>query len=187
MTKKFKMPAKQNLKGRSSTISNAFVIGITPYIRPDDSELEAYYSALGIQEGQCAYCLGDGNGRDHLKPLVINGMPSGYITDIHNLVPCCQKCNSSKGSKDFKTWYKSKANIKRLKQAGLSDQTIEERYNKICEYEKLVPEPLNYEALVGKELWNEYKARLERLQKELSDNQMFCDKLNEIITKAIKK
>lgn len=81
---KYKMPTKSDLKGRSSTISNAFAISVTPFIRPTEEELATYYSLLGIKEGQCAYCLGDGNGRDHLKPLVNNGMPTGYITDIHN-------------------------------------------------------------------------------------------------------
>ena len=117
---KYKMPTKSDLKGRSSTISNAFAISVTPFIRPTEEELATYYSLLGIKEGQCAYCLGDGNGRDHLKPLVNNGMPTGYITDIHNLVPCCQKCNSSKGSKSFKAWYKSEENILRLKKQGMN-------------------------------------------------------------------
>lgn len=67
---KYKMPTKSDLKGRSSTISNAFAISVTPFIRPTEEELATYYSLLGIKEGQCAYCLGDGNGRDHLKPLV---------------------------------------------------------------------------------------------------------------------
>ena len=64
---KYKMPTKSDLKGRSSTISNAFAISVTPFIRPTEEELATYYSLLGIKEGQCAYCLGDGNGRDHLS------------------------------------------------------------------------------------------------------------------------
>lgn len=31
MNKKFKLPTKSDLKSRSSTISNAFAISITPY------------------------------------------------------------------------------------------------------------------------------------------------------------
>lgn len=175
------MPTKSDLKGRSSTISNAFAISITPYIRPTKEELDKYYALLGIKEGQCAYCLGDGNGRDHLKPLVNNGMPTGFITDIHNLVPCCQKCNSSKGSKNFRDWYKSEKNILRLKKYGMSDQNINERYRILCEFEDLVPQPLDYEAIVGKELWDEYKQRRLNLLATLEDNQEFCDKIYEII------
>ena len=76
---KYKMPSKADLKGRSSTISNAFAISITPYITPAESEVEASYEFLKIKEGQCAYCLGEGNSKDHLKPLVRKGMPTGYI------------------------------------------------------------------------------------------------------------
>lgn len=185
MKKTFKMPAKQNLKGRSSTISNAFAISITPYIRPSDDELNAYYDLLGIKEGQCAYCLGDGNGRDHLKPLVDAGMPTGYITDIHNLVPCCQKCNSSKGSKSFSEWYKDEKNTERLLKLGLSVSDIEERYEIILKFEQMIPEPLDYESIVGEELWDEYRKRRRHLLEELNENQKFCDRLSTIIMKHI--
>lgn len=186
MKKEYKMPSKQNLTGRSSTINNAFAIAITPYIRPENWELVGYYETLGIKEGQCVYCLGDGNGRDHLKPLVVEGMPTGYITDIHNLVPCCSKCNSSKGSKSFKEWYKSEKNIKRLKENELSDEDIDLRFKKICAFEDLIPEPLDYEDLVGKELWDEYKERRLHLLDELRENQEFCDRLSEIVMDKIK-
>lgn len=185
MSKKFKMPSKQDLKSRSSTISNAFAIAVTPFIRPSEADLEGYYEALGIEEGQCAYCLGDGNGKDHLKPLVEYGMPTGYITDIKNLVPCCQKCNSSKGSKSFDEWYSSSKNKNRLKKQGMTDDAIEERYNKIKEFESKIGPRLNYEKLVGKVLWDEYKERRERLLQALDDNQKFCNQLKETILKKI--
>jgi len=188
MAIKFKMPAKQDLKGRSSTISNAFAIAVTPFVRPEDDELNEYYEALGIEEGKCAYCVvAEGNGRDHLKPLVKDGMPTGYITDIHNLVPCCQKCNSSKGSKSFDEWYKSPDNISRLKKLGLNDEIIETRYRKIHEFESRIGEPLDYEKLVGTDLWNEYKDRRKKLLQILDENQKFCDKLNSIIVSKMKK
>lgn len=180
------MPAKSDLKGRSSTISNAFAISITPYIRPTDEELQEYYSQLGIDEGQCAYCLGVGNGRDHLKPLVANGMPTGYITDIHNLVPCCQRCNSSKGSNSFRKWYKSSENIARLKKMGLTDEIINGRFNVICSFEERIPDPIDYKSIVGDELWEEYKQRRLRLLQELNENQEFCDGLSKLVMKAIK-
>lgn len=188
MPKKYKMPSRQNLRSRSSTISNAFAIAVTPYIRPDESELKGYYEALGIKEGKCAYCVvGDGNCRDHLKPLVKNGMPTGYITDINNLVPCCQKCNSSKGSKSFEEWYKSEDNVKRLKGLELSDDEIEERYKKILAFEAKIGEPLDYETIVGTKLWDEYKERREALLKILDENQKFCDDLNRIVREYLNK
>ena len=185
MGNKYKMPTKSDLKGRSSTISNAFAISITPYVRPTEKELADYYSLLRIEEGQCAYCLGVGNGRDHLKPLVSNGMPTGYVTDIHNLVPCCQRCNSSKGSKSFKEWYKSKDNVTRLKKMGLTDETINNRFAVICSFEERIPEPIDYESIVGEDLWEEYKSRRLNLLQELNENQKFCDNLYEIVMKAM--
>ena len=68
---KFKMPTKSDLKGRTSTISNAFAISVTPYIVPSEEEVKKLYQELDIKEGQCAYCLGNGNCRDHLKPLAV--------------------------------------------------------------------------------------------------------------------
>jgi len=188
MTKKFKLPTKSDLKGRTSTINNAFVIAITPRIPPKESELAGYYTDLGIEEGKCAYCLiGDGNCRDHLKPLVDQGMPTGYITDIHNIVPCCQKCNSSKGSKSFREWYIDDKNVERLKAMGLSAETIASRYQTICCFEDKIPEPLNYEKIVGKKLWNEYVKRKNEFYAALEDNQKFCNKLKDIIDKKIRK
>ena len=179
------MPSKANLKGRSSTISNAFAISITPYITPDEIEIKASYEFLKIQEGQCAYCLGEGNSKDHLKPLVRKGMPTGYITNIANLVPCCSSCNSSKGAKEFKKWYISPENISRLKKKGMDDQTIEERYKIISDYEDKIEEPIDYEQIVGKELWQEYKSRKKAFFEKLNEDQAFCDKLNKIIIENI--
>lgn len=177
----FKMPACQKLKARSSTINNAFANSITPTIKPDCGGLPDYYKKLGIKEEECIYCGGIGNCADHLKPLVKDGMPTGYITDIHNLVPCCQRCNSSKGSKPFGDWYKSDRNVKRLKDMGKDDEFIEERYKRICDYEECIPSPIDYEKIVGKELWDEYKKRKDNLVKQMNEDQEFLDELKKII------
>lgn len=175
------MPACQSLKARTSTINNAFVNSITPIIYPDDSQLADYYKKLGIKEGECVYCGGIGNGVDHLKPLVKDCMPTGYITDIHNLVSCCQMCNSSKGAKPFREWYKSDKNVKRLKDLGKDDKFIEERYKKICDYEDSIPSPIDYERIVGKEMWDEYKKRKDNLIKQMNEDHEFLEKLKKEI------
>lgn len=184
---KYKMPSKADLSGRSSTISNAFAISITPYITPTETEIKESYDLLKIKEGQCAYCLGEGNSKDHLKPLVRKGMPTGYITAIGNLVPCCSACNSAKGAKEFKEWYKAPNNIARLKKKGLDDSTIEERFEIIAAYEDRIEAPIDYEQIVGKKLWNEYIDRKKRLIAILKEDQKFCDRLNDIITKKSRK
>lgn len=182
---KYKMPAKADLRGRSSTISNAFAISITPYITPSEEEIKTSYELLQLQEGQCAYCLGEGNGKDHLKPLVKMGMPTGYITAINNLVPCCSPCNSSKGAKAFDEWYLSDENVARLKRKGLSDSDIRKRFKIISEYERNIDEPLDYEALVGSELWTEFQTRRKALLDRMNEDQVFCDMLSSKIMKHL--
>lgn len=48
MNKKFKLPTKSDLKSRTSTISNAFAIAITPYIYP--SLCQKYFIDRRIKE-----------------------------------------------------------------------------------------------------------------------------------------
>ena len=51
---------------------------------------------------QCAYC-----GKN--KPLTQDhfvALSNGGEYTISNIVPACQSCNSSKGSRPFSTWYK---------------------------------------------------------------------------------
>ena len=81
MNKIFKLPTKSDLKSRTSTISNAFAIAITPYIYPSLNEIEHFLKELHLEQGQCAYCLGKANAMDHVKPLVTG---SGYVGRYKN-------------------------------------------------------------------------------------------------------
>ena len=47
----------------------------------------------------CEYCQQDFDTIDHIIPLIRGGNNLA-----HNLVPCCRKCNSSKGSKLLSEW-----------------------------------------------------------------------------------
>lgn len=182
---KYKMPTKSDLKARSSTISNAFAVSIAPYIHPSEMEVNQSYKELEIENGQCAYCLQTGAGKDHLRPLVTNGMPTGYITNINNLVPCCNSCNSSKGAKNFTEWYLSKDNLQRLHTIGLTDELIKKRFEIILRYEQKIGEPINYKAIVGDDLWEEFNSRRKELIRILNENQEFCNMLNKIIMKKL--
>lgn len=185
MNKKFKLPTKSDLKSRTSTISNAFAIAITPYIYPSSNEIEHFLKELHLEQGQCAYCLGKANSMDHVKPLVTGGLPTGYITEIRNLVPCCSACNSAKGSQDFRYWYKSKKNVARLHAEGLTEAQIEERFTIVSQYIDKIPKPLDYKTILGDELWEEYLQRKSEMIQLLKDNQFFCDKLSAIIKEKI--
>lgn len=180
---KFKLPTKSDLKSRASTISNAFAVSITPYIYPIQEEIDTLYRKLKISEGQCAYCLGKANAVDHVKPLVTHGLPTGYVTEIKNLVPCCSACNSAKGAKEFSEWYLSERNLARLHKEGLDEQEIAKRYEIILEYIANVSSPLNYREILGDELWQEYLIRRKELIQMLKDDQEFCDRLSNKIKK----
>ncbi|MEG1566967.1 MAG: HNH endonuclease signature motif containing protein [Anaerovoracaceae bacterium] len=185
---KYKMPVKSDLRSRTSTISNAFTISITPYIKPSQKEIEELLVKLDIEDGQCAYCLRTANSTDHFRPLVKDGLPNGYITDIHNLVPCCFDCNSSKGKKDWDDWYLSDKNKTRLLQLGLTEETIQHRYDILEEFAlETERERIDYQSILGQEQWEEFIRRKKRLNHLLNEEQRFCDELRIKIEKHINK
>ena len=52
----------------------------------------------------CVYCGSDANTWDHLHPLVVDGMPSGIVPCQLELLPCCSRCNSSKGKTHWRLY-----------------------------------------------------------------------------------
>jgi len=50
---------------------------------------------------KCVFCNDEAETWDHLVGLVKSGELRGFGHQIGNLVPCCKKCNSKKGSKEF--------------------------------------------------------------------------------------
>jgi hypothetical protein len=126
----FKMPTPTTIKGRSSSLTNAFVNGIIPCIKPSQAEICTALCALKQCKGnatctlgqcdgkcicassvnvKCVYCGDNATEWDHLNPLIKNQKPTGYISEIHNLVPSCSKCNQSKGNADWCVWMNGNA------------------------------------------------------------------------------
>lgn len=64
---------------------------------------EQYQEILEYFGYKCVYCgcdLDNSNTTlDHILPLSVY-----YITDIWNIVPCCNSCNSSKNNKELLDW-----------------------------------------------------------------------------------
>jgi len=60
---------------------------------------------LNYFNNKCCYCGKENSTlhQDHLIPISKGG---GYIKE--NIVPACAECNSSKGDKEFNTWYTNK-------------------------------------------------------------------------------
>jgi len=50
----------------------------------------------------CVYCGDAQTSQDHFRPVVgRRGIPTGYCSDLWNIVPCCTSCNSSKGNRHW--------------------------------------------------------------------------------------
>lgn len=149
--------------GRSSSITNSFVNGIIPCIEPSDRELDEALSVLNMNRENvcCAYC-GDGHTEwDHLNPLIINKEPTGYISEIHNLVPACSKCNQSKGNRNWKEWMLSDSKLS-PKSRGITD--LDRRISLLETYEKVFPPAkIDFIELVGDKAWEEYWFNYDRV------------------------
>ena len=112
LVKAFRMPSPATLQTRIPTINNAFVGAIIPLIQPTPEEIAEAIAILGtsVDDLRCAYCGNPATEWDYLRPLVVKGRPTGYVSEIANLVPACNsKCNSSKGNKPWRTWMLGKA------------------------------------------------------------------------------
>ena len=152
----FRMPTPVKITGRTSTITNAFVNGIIPVIEPTDEEIDAALDTLGMTRDSicCAYCGAEYSEWDHFRPLVENKRPTGYVSEIHNLVPACGKCNQSKGNKKWKEWIYSDAKLS-PKSRGIKN--LDEKVKRLEEYErKYSPIIIDFEKMVGSKLWSEH-------------------------------
>lgn len=164
----FAMPTPVRIKGRSSSITNSFVNGVIPVVMPTETEVREALEALGMLDRiSCSYCGDASTEWDHLRPLVSKQRPTGYISEIHNLVPACGKCNQSKGNKDWLMWMRSSAPLSPTTR-GIAD--IDARIARLQEYERrAAPTRVDFEAAVGAELWArhwEHHKRLLELMRE---------------------
>jgi hypothetical protein len=159
----FRLPAKGTIKGRSSSITAAFFTAITPVVCPTDAEVEKALKILGMSRGRCvcAYC-GDAKSEwDHFRPIVVGKLPTGFISEIGNLVPSCGKCNQAKGSQYWKDWMLSSA-PRSPKSRRIRD--LAQRVKRLEAYEKWrSPIRLDYAAIVGDKAWSKHLLNYEGL------------------------
>lgn len=183
MNKKvFKMPVPVKINGRISSITNSFFNGIIPVIEPSDEEIMEALAVLGMDEDTicCAYCGDRYTEWDHLNPLIKDRRPTGYVSEIHNLVPACGKCNQSKGNKPWKQWILSDA-LQSPATRRIPD--LNERIAKIEEYEKnFLPINIDIESIVGEERWKRHLNNLDRLCSLMNECQEHSDEIRSIIS-----
>ena len=183
----FKMPKPVKIKARTSSITNAFVNGIIPTIYPTEEEVVEALNILELdaQDLRCSYCGDKASQWDHLRPLIRNKQPTGYISEIGNLVPACGSCNSSKGNRYWRDWITGSANLS-PKSRGISD--LDRRINCLQAYEDRYDiEPVDFEALVGHETWQAYWQNLQLIFEAMETAQVVSDEIADTIRRKYDK
>lgn len=171
--------------GRSSSITNAYINAIIPVIEPTEAdELEALLVlGMGPENVRCAYCGEKPTEWDHLRPIISNQEPTGYITEIANLVPSCGKCNQSKGNSGWRAWMQGSA---RLSPATRGVPDIKERIARLEAYESWrQPRKIDFEAVVGSEVWERHRLNWLEVLRLLRESQELANHIRTIIKKAI--
>ena len=182
----FRMPTPMKITGRSSSTTNAFINSKIPVVPPCAEEVQQALKILGMthENFQCAYCGGVASEWDHLRPLVKDKKPTGYISEIHNLVPSCGKCNQSKGNKEWKTWMLSTA---RLSPTARGIKDISARVKRLEAYENSkAPTKMDFSAIVGQKVWAQHQDNLERIQSLMRESQELATKINAKVASAYK-
>jgi hypothetical protein len=109
--------------------------------------------------------------------------PTGFISEIGNLVPACGKCNQSKGNKDWEFWMRGEKATWSPRKRGIAD--LEERIERLRVYENWRPsKKLEFEAIVGSEAWGDYWNRLEAMGRTLHECQAAAAELGKTIAAA---
>jgi hypothetical protein len=89
---------------RRTTIAHAFASALAPYDVYDDARVSEALRFLGQDpDGDliCFYCGKGAETWDHIFALVASRQYAGFGHTLGNLIPCCKRCNSKKGSKDW--------------------------------------------------------------------------------------
>ena len=157
-TSVFSMPRPMKITGRSSSITYAFANAIIPAIQPTAAEIEQALTILDMSPDdiRCSYCGDPSTEWDHLRPLIKDKRPTGYISEIRNLVPACGKCNQSKGNKNWQEWIVGSARLS-PKTRGIKD--IDKKIRRIDAYEKqggVVR--VDFETHLSSDLWRRHWA-----------------------------
>lgn len=179
--KYYQLPTAKTVTGRSSSITNAFIVSIIPIVEPTEAEELEALKILGMSPNNihCAYCGGTATEWDHLRPVVSGQEPTGYITEIANLVPSCGKCNQSKGASHWRTWIQSGAKLS-PKTRGVPN--IESRIERLDAYEKWKsPTRIDFAAAVGPEMWARHRKNWKAVLDLLKESQALAAEIRQIV------
>lgn len=179
------MPVPMKITGRFSSMTNAFINAMIPVIRPTEEQVEQALRILGMdQDGFCcAYCGDVATEWDHLRPLVKNKKPTGFISEIHNLVPACGKCNQSKGNKNWRSWMLGPAKLSPATR-GITD--LDARVERIDAYAQWgAPVQMDFEQVAGEGLWAEHWHNWSKIQELMKQAQTVAGQIQDAAVQAL--
>lgn len=180
----FKMPNPVTITGRSSSITNSFANAIIPVIPPTEAEVVEALEILGLDANdlRCAYCGDKATEWDHLRPLIKDQRPTGYISEIANLVPACGKCNQSKGNKPWREWMTSRA-VLSPKTKGVTD--LDERIRRLEAYEAWRDvQPIDFG--VDETIWQTYWQQWQVILDAMREGQRMAENIKKMIADQYK-
>jgi len=123
-----------------------------------DYTTEDYEAALEFFGG-CAFCgAKQAQRKDHLVPVIQCG---DFIP--RNVVPACQKCDDSKGQKEYHKWMRNSNSQRSLKARGFADKQVEERIKLIEKWQS------GYRPMTEAELFGEDYARYQELLQKMEE------------------
>jgi hypothetical protein len=169
---------------RSSSITNAFFNAIVPVVYPSTEEVREALAVLEMtpEDVRCSYCGDPATEWDHLRPIIRNRRPTGFASELANLVPACGKCNQSKGSREWETWITSSA---KLSPASREVADIDLRIERLRKYEaRWKARRYDFEKLAGAALWEQHRRNLEELLAEMRRCQAHALEVREAIKRG---
>lgn len=181
----FKMPSVMKITGRSSSITNAFINAVIPAVPPSDADIQEALKILGMTSDNiaCVYCGDPHSEWDHLRPLVKEQRPTGYITEIQNLVPACGKCNQSKGNKYWRDWINSKAD-KSPTTRGIKG--LELRVQRLLDYEQWRrPTHVDFDSIIDADLLAAHWTNWEGILNKMKEAQSHAEQLRIALREAL--
>ena len=180
---KFRKPLK--ITSRTSSVTNSFVQAIIPSTEPSEAEVLDALKILEIDPVNmtCAYCGRPSTDWDHLRPLVRNKRPTGFINELRNLVPSCGPCNQSKSGADWRKWIVSDTKGS-PKTKSISD--LEARIARLERFEAWgALEPLPLGELAGAKPWDRHWKNLAEIEERMHQAQRHAETVNRSIKKAL--
>jgi hypothetical protein len=111
--------------------------------------------------------------------------PTGFISEIANLVPACGKCNQSKGNKNWREWITSAAP---RSPTGRAITGTQGRIACLDAYENWrTPTQVDFAGIVGESDWKKYWLLCDELICELHKCQAVADTIRARVIEAVQR